>query len=85
MAGVPAPLGHDALAVRASKKLRNDELRLTSLAGTILRMSLDRVPLWRNNHVAVKQLAEDFGAMSTSLVSRTPPCWSAPSVTASGC
>ncbi len=54
------PSGHDALAVRASKKLRNDELLLSSLAGTILKMSLDRVPLWRGNHVAVKQLAEDF-------------------------
>ncbi len=52
--------GQDALAVRASKKLRTDELLVTSMAGTILRMSLDRVPLWRNNHVAVKQLAEDF-------------------------
>ena len=52
--------GHDALAVRASKKLKNDELLLTGFAGTLLRMELDRVPLWRGNHVAVKQLAEDF-------------------------
>jgi len=52
--------GQDALAVRVSKKLRNDELLLTSFAGTRLRMELDRVPLWRGNHVAVKQLAEDF-------------------------
>jgi hypothetical protein len=55
VAGVPAPL-----AVRVSKKLRNDELLLTGFAGTRLKMELDRVPLWRNNHVAVKQLAEDF-------------------------
>jgi hypothetical protein len=52
--------GQDALAVRVSKKLRNDELLLTSFAGTRLRMELDRVPLWRSNHVGVKQLAEDF-------------------------
>ena len=52
--------GQDALAVRASKKLRNDELLLTGFAGTRLRMELDRVPLWRGDHVAVKQLAEDF-------------------------
>ena len=52
--------GHDALAVRVSKKLKNDELLLTGFAGTLLRMELDRVPLWRGNHVAVKQLAEDF-------------------------
>ncbi len=53
--------GAEALAVRASKKLRNDELLLTSLAGTRLRMDLDKVPLWRGNDVAIKQLAEDFG------------------------
>jgi hypothetical protein len=52
--------GTDALAVRVSKKLRNDELLLTGFAGTRLRMELDRVPLWRGNHVTVKQLAEDF-------------------------
>ncbi len=52
--------GQDALAVRASKKLRNDELLVTALAGTRLRLELDRVPLWRGDHVAVKQLAEDF-------------------------
>jgi predicted AAA+ superfamily ATPase len=52
--------GQDALAVRASKKLRTDELLVTSLAGTRLRMELDRVPLWRGDHVAIKQLVEDF-------------------------
>ncbi len=52
--------GTDALAVRASKKLRTDEHYLTSFAATRLRMELDRV-LWRDgNHVAVKQLVEDF-------------------------
>ncbi len=52
--------GQDPLAVRVSKKLRNDELLVTGLAGTRLRMELDRVPLWRGDHVAIKQLAEDF-------------------------
>ena len=52
--------GQDALAVRASKKLRSDELLLTGFAATRLRMELDRVPLWRGDHVAIKQLAEDF-------------------------
>src|SRR5205807_1229773 len=51
--------GHDALAVRVSKKLRNDELLLTGFAGTRLKMELDRVPPRRNTPVAVKQLAED--------------------------
>jgi hypothetical protein len=54
------PSGHDALAVRVSKKLKNDESLITGFAGTSLKMELDRVPLWRGNHVAVKQLAEDF-------------------------
>jgi len=52
--------GSDALTVRASKKLRNDELLVTSLGSTILRKHLDDVPLWRGEHVAVKQLVEDF-------------------------
>lgn len=30
------------------------------MAGTRLRMELDRIPLWRGDHVGVKQLAEDF-------------------------
>ena len=53
--------GADALADRASKKLKPDFL-VSSLAPTILRMELDRVPLWRGgNHVAIRQLVEDFG------------------------
>jgi len=52
--------GGDALATRASKKLRSDESLVTSLGSTILRKHLDEVPLWRSNHVAVRQLVEDF-------------------------
>jgi len=52
--------GLDALAVRASKRLKNEELLVTGLAGTRLRLELDRVPLWRGNQVAVRQLVEDF-------------------------
>jgi hypothetical protein len=52
--------GQDTLAVRASKKLRNDELLISAYAGTQLRMELDRVPLWRVDHVSIKQLIEDF-------------------------
>jgi hypothetical protein len=54
--------GQEALAVRASKKLRSDELLLTSFAGTRLRMELDRVPLWPENYVAIKQLVEHFAS-----------------------
>lgn len=52
--------GGDGLAIRASKKLKSDELLITSFHATRLRMELDRIPLWRGNHVAVKQLVEDF-------------------------
>ncbi len=52
--------GQDALAVRASKKLRGDELLVTSLGATILRKHLDDVPLWRGRCVAIRQLVEDF-------------------------
>jgi predicted AAA+ superfamily ATPase len=55
--------GQEALAVRASRKLKNDELLLTSFAPSRLKMELDRTPLWRENnnaHVAVKKVAEDF-------------------------
>jgi len=52
--------GQGALAERVSKKLRNDELLVTGFAATRLRMELDRVPLWRGDHVAIKQLVEDF-------------------------
>jgi len=52
--------GVDALAVRASKKLRSDELLLLNLGSTILRKHLDDVPLWAGDSVAVKQLVEHF-------------------------
>ncbi len=54
--------GNDALAVRASKKLRNEELLIGTLGATILRKHLDDVPLWRGNSVSIKQLAEDFAS-----------------------
>lgn len=52
--------GQDGLAVRAGKKLRSEELFVPALAGTRLRMELDRVPLWRGPHVSIRQLTEDF-------------------------
>jgi predicted AAA+ superfamily ATPase len=53
--------GQDALAERASKKLGKDELLLMNFAASRLRMEMDRVPLWRGDHVAIRQLVEDFG------------------------
>ena len=50
-----------ALAERAARRLRNDELLVTGLGATILRRHLDEVPLWRGDNVEVRQLVEDFG------------------------
>jgi predicted AAA+ superfamily ATPase len=52
--------GADKLAPRASKKLINDGGLAIKYAGTLLRMELDRVPLWRGDSVSVKQLVDDF-------------------------
>lgn len=49
-----------ALAVRASDRLRKDEMLVASFAGTRLRMELDKVPLWRGDYVSIEQLIEDF-------------------------
>jgi predicted AAA+ superfamily ATPase len=56
--------GQEALAVRASKKLCHDELLITSFGATRLRMEMDRVPLWRGDHVTIPQLVDDFGRYS---------------------
>lgn len=52
--------GQEGLAVRASKELRKRDLLLAVMAGSVLRMELDKVPLWRGEHVAIKQLVDDF-------------------------
>lgn len=52
--------GQDGLAVRAGKRLKTEEMLITQWAGTLLRYELDRIPLWRGDHVEVKQLVEDF-------------------------
>jgi len=52
--------GQEALADRASKKLKNEELLITSMAGTRLHLEITQIPLWRGNHVGVKQLVDDF-------------------------
>lgn len=52
--------GQDPLAVRASKKLKSDESLITMMVGTRLKMEMDRIPLWRGDHVPIKQLVEDF-------------------------
>ena len=52
--------GEEPLAVRASRKLRNEDMLITAYAPTLLRGQLDRIPLWRGDHVGVRQLWEDL-------------------------
>lgn len=52
--------GGDGLVARASQKLVKEELLLPSCGGNRLRMELDRIPLWRGNHVPIRQLVDDF-------------------------
>ena len=52
--------GTEPLAERAYKRLQRDESLIPALAPTILRKHMDDVPLWRGDHVAVRQLEEDF-------------------------
>jgi len=52
--------GPEPLAVRVGKKLRNDEALIDEYSGPRLRMDLDRVPLWRGDHVTLRQLWSDY-------------------------
>jgi predicted AAA+ superfamily ATPase len=54
--------GSEALAVRASRKLRSADALVVTLAPTILRKHLDDVPLWRGDSVSVHQVVEDFAS-----------------------
>lgn len=58
--GVHRVSGPDALAARAWKKLKSAELVAPQLGAKVLAESLKNVPLWRGNHVSIRQLAEDF-------------------------
>ncbi len=49
------------LAERTSRRLQSEELLVADLGPTVLRLHLDGVPLWRGDHVGVRQLTEDFG------------------------
>lgn len=53
--------GQDAMAVRASKKLKSEEQLVAGYAGTLLRMVIDKIPLWQGDHVSIRDLAEYFG------------------------
>lgn len=53
--------GNGSLAKRASDRLEHEgEDFVLSLGAIVLRRKLDEIPLWRGDHVSVRQLGEDF-------------------------
>lgn len=50
----------EGVASRAFKRIIDEDYVIGRLGATILRTHMDRVPLWRGNHVALRQLADDF-------------------------
>lgn len=52
--------GQEPIAERAGKKLISQEGLITEFGGVRLRYELDRIPLWRGDHVILAQLWEDF-------------------------
>lgn len=54
--------GQGTLAGRTSKKASADNSLITAFGPALLRMELDRVPLWRGDHVPVKKAWEDFAS-----------------------
>jgi predicted AAA+ superfamily ATPase len=52
--------GPDPLAVRVGKKLRSEEGLITEYSGVRMRLDLDRVPLWREDHVLLRELWNDY-------------------------
>jgi len=52
--------GDENLAVRVSRKLVSEEQIITGMAGTVLRMHLDRIPLWKDDGIGIRPLWELF-------------------------
>ena len=52
--------GTESLASKVYQRLRRDEAVVPKLAPTILRKHMDDIPLWRDKHVLLRQLIEDF-------------------------
>ncbi|HEY6540313.1 MAG TPA: hypothetical protein VIZ18_05215, partial [Ktedonobacteraceae bacterium] len=50
----------DALAANASRRLKTEDMLTTVYAGTNLRRKMDEIPLWRGDHVSLKELADFF-------------------------
>jgi predicted AAA+ superfamily ATPase len=54
------PQAQASLASNASRRLKMEEMLVTQYAGVLLRRELDRIPLWRGDHVSIKELADFF-------------------------
>lgn len=52
--------GTDSIADRAGKKLIDQGALVTVYGSNLLRMVMDEIPLWRSNHVLIRQLCDDF-------------------------
>lgn len=52
--------GSGALAERATRKLKQEDLLLTEFAGVSLRLHLDRVPLWKGDSIRLVELRDLF-------------------------
>jgi predicted AAA+ superfamily ATPase len=48
--------GSDPIPVRISKKLASEEGLIVEYSGARLRMDLDRIPLWKGDHLGVREL-----------------------------
>lgn len=50
----------DSIADRAAKKLSEQGALVSVYGSNLLKLVLDSIPLWRGDHVSIKQLCEDF-------------------------
>ena len=48
--------GSEPIPVRVSKKLKVEEGLIAEYAAARLRIDLDRIPLWKGDHITVKEL-----------------------------
>ncbi|MDI9616722.1 MAG: Swt1 family HEPN domain-containing protein [Methanothrix sp.] len=54
--------GSEDIITRAIRKLKHEGMLTEKLAPAVLRRYLDEIPLWRGDHVSVRQLVEDFSS-----------------------
>src|SRR5256885_16762990 len=54
--GEPRVTGSEGLAERCARKMLAEEALISAYSGARLRMALDRVPLWRDEHISTREL-----------------------------